>query len=70
MPPPPKVTRKFQLGQRRLAEVREKLAQQRAACPVFDTDLYRQHLESAYLTLCERERRAEPKGPLKVSAIR
>jgi hypothetical protein len=37
---------------------------------VFDTDLYRQHLESAYLTLCERERRAEPKGPLKVSAIR
>ena len=54
----------------RIAEVREKLAQQRAACPVFDTDLYRQHLESAYLTLCERERRGEPKGSLRVPAIR
>ncbi len=54
----------------RLAEVREKLVHQTSACPMFDTDLYRQHLESAYLALCARERRGEPKGGLRVPAIR
>jgi predicted O-linked N-acetylglucosamine transferase (SPINDLY family) len=42
-----------------LAEVRAKLAHQLATRPVFDTDLYRRHLESAFLTLCERQRRGE-----------
>ena len=37
---------------------------------MFDTDLYRQHLESAYLALYERERRGEPKGSFRVPAIR
>lgn len=54
----------------RLDEIRQKLVHQRAAGPMFDTDLYRQHLESAYLALYERERRGEPKGSFRVPAIR
>ena len=54
----------------RLAELHARLAHQRAACPTFDTDLYRNHLEAAYLALAERERRGEPKSPLTVTAIR
>ena len=42
-----------------LAELREKLAHQRATRPVFNTDLYRQHLESAYWALSDRQRRGE-----------
>jgi predicted O-linked N-acetylglucosamine transferase (SPINDLY family) len=54
----------------RLAALREKLAHQRVARPAFDTDLYRQHLESAYATLGERHRRGEPAASLRVAAIR
>jgi len=53
----------------RLAELRDKLAHQRATSPVFATDRYRRHLESAYLVLCERERRGEPKGGFAVPEI-
>ena len=42
-----------------LAKLRGKLAHQRATRPLFDTDLYRQHLESAYGVMCERQRRGE-----------
>jgi protein O-GlcNAc transferase len=42
-----------------LAELRARLAHQRAAGRTFDTDLYRRHLESAYLTLAERQRQGE-----------
>ena len=42
-----------------LAEVRAKLAHQRATRPLFDTDLYRQHLESAYAVMCECQRRGQ-----------
>lgn len=54
----------------RLAELRAKLAHQRATRPLFDTDLYRQHLESAYATLSERQRRGDLAASLSVSAKR
>jgi predicted O-linked N-acetylglucosamine transferase (SPINDLY family) len=53
----------------RLAELRGKLAQQRMTSPVFRTDLYRRHLESAYAALCEREWRGEPKTALTVPSL-
>lgn len=43
-----------------LAEMREKLALKGSQRPLFDTDLYRQHLERAYSAICERQRRGEP----------
>jgi protein O-GlcNAc transferase len=42
-----------------LAETRATLARRRGSSPLFDTDLYRRHLESAYITMCERQRRGE-----------
>jgi protein O-GlcNAc transferase len=53
-----------------LAELRAKLAHQRVTRPVFDTDRYRQHLESAYLTMSERQRRGEPPQSFGVADIR
>ncbi len=54
----------------RLAELRGKLAQQRATRPLFDTDLYRRHLESAYSTLHDRQRRGESPVTFSVSSLR
>jgi predicted O-linked N-acetylglucosamine transferase (SPINDLY family) len=53
-----------------MAELRIKLAHQRATRPVFDTDLYRRHLESAYLSLSSRQRRGEAPAALSVPPIR
>jgi protein O-GlcNAc transferase len=53
-----------------IAEVRAKLAHQRATRPLFDTDLYRQHLESAYIGMWERRRRGDPAVSFSVPAIR
>ncbi len=53
-----------------LAEVRAKLEHQRTSRPLFDTDLYRQHLESAYSTLCERQRRGESPEAFSVPQVR
>jgi predicted O-linked N-acetylglucosamine transferase (SPINDLY family) len=53
-----------------LAELRAKLAHQRVTCPVFGADLYRQHLESAYLTMSERLRRGESPQSFGVADIR
>jgi predicted O-linked N-acetylglucosamine transferase (SPINDLY family) len=52
------------------AEVRAKLAHQRATRPLFDTDLYRRHLESAYLSMSERRHRGDPTLSFSVPAIR
>ncbi|HMK86463.1 MAG TPA: tetratricopeptide repeat protein [Steroidobacteraceae bacterium] len=43
-----------------LAERRAKLAHQRLAGSPFDTDAYRRQLESAYLTIWERQQRGDP----------
>ena len=52
-----------------LAELRGKLAHQRATCPLFDTDLYRQHLEWAYLAMHQRQRRGESPANLSVPQV-
>jgi protein O-GlcNAc transferase len=44
----------------RLAAIREKLARNRTAAPLFDTDRYRKHIETAYQTMWERAQRGEP----------
>jgi predicted O-linked N-acetylglucosamine transferase (SPINDLY family) len=46
-----------------LAAVKARLAQNRAACPLFDTDSFRCHIEAAYTTMWERWQRGErPRG--------
>jgi predicted O-linked N-acetylglucosamine transferase (SPINDLY family) len=44
----------------RLRALRERLARNRATCPLFDTDRFRRHLEAAYLRMWERAGRGEP----------
>jgi predicted O-linked N-acetylglucosamine transferase (SPINDLY family) len=45
------------------AEIRAKIAEHKSTHPAFDTDLYRRHLETAYLLMSERRQRgAEPEG--------
>jgi predicted O-linked N-acetylglucosamine transferase (SPINDLY family) len=38
-----------------LAQIRATLAERKRACPVFDTDLYRRHLETAYRMIWEHQ---------------
>jgi predicted O-linked N-acetylglucosamine transferase (SPINDLY family) len=40
-----------------LADIRAKLARNRATFPLFDTDRFRRHIESAYVTMWERAQR-------------
>jgi protein O-GlcNAc transferase len=42
-----------------LGDFRRRLAQNRATCPLFDTDLFRRHIEAAYTTMWELQRRGE-----------
>jgi protein O-GlcNAc transferase len=46
--------------QNRLAAKRAKLARNRDACALFDTDCFRRHIESAYETMWERHQRGQP----------
>ena len=43
-----------------VAEIRSRLAHNRATHPLFDTDRFRRHIESAYVTMWERYQRGEP----------
>jgi protein O-GlcNAc transferase len=43
-----------------MRQLREKLARQRTAAPLFDTVGYTRDLESAYVAMWERHRRGEP----------
>ena len=54
----------------RLAGLRGRLAEQKRARPVMETDLYRRHLESAYLTMAERQRRGDAPQSFSVPALR
>ena len=38
---------------------RQRLEQDRASCPLFDTDRFRRHIEDAYTTMWELQRRGE-----------
>lgn len=44
----------------RLAGLRRRLASQRETCPLFDTDAYARHIESAFSTMHARANRGEP----------
>ena len=43
-----------------LAELRGRLARNRATAPLFDLERFRRHLEAAYLTMWETAQRGEP----------
>jgi protein O-GlcNAc transferase len=53
-----------------LAAIRAKLAQNRATAPLFDTDRYRRHIESAYETMWQRYQRGEPPAGFAVAPRR
>ncbi len=43
-----------------IIDLKEKLANNRLTCPLFDTDLFRRHIEAAYSTMIEIAKRGEP----------
>ena len=43
-----------------LADIKARLAQNRATYPLFNTDRFRRHIEAAYVTMWERGQRGEP----------
>jgi predicted O-linked N-acetylglucosamine transferase (SPINDLY family) len=51
-----------------LAEVRQKLANNRETCPLFDADRFRRHIEAAYTTMWETWQRGEPPRSFAVEA--
>jgi protein O-GlcNAc transferase len=53
----------------RLSSLRLRLQAQRMTCPLFDTDRFRRHIESAYVTMWESWRRGEPPRSFKVEPI-
>jgi predicted O-linked N-acetylglucosamine transferase (SPINDLY family) len=53
----------------RLADIRSKLAENRATHPLFDTDRFRRHIEAAYTTMWERQQKGEPPESFAVAAI-
>jgi predicted O-linked N-acetylglucosamine transferase (SPINDLY family) len=53
-----------------LADIRAKLARNRLTCPLFDTDRFRRHIESAFLTMWQRYQRGEPPAGFAVDPVR
>ena len=51
-----------------LKTIRDKLAQNRLTCPLFDTDRFRRHIETAYETMWDRWQRGEPPHGFSVPA--
>ena len=52
-----------------LAEIRERLARNRAVYPLFDTDRFRRHLEAAFAEMWERHARGEPPAAFAVPPL-
>jgi predicted O-linked N-acetylglucosamine transferase (SPINDLY family) len=52
-----------------LAHVRTRVARNRASRPLFDTDRFCKHLESAYLTMWQRHEQGEPPASFAVPAL-
>ena len=50
----------------RLSDLRERLAQNRLTCALFDTDRFRRNIEAAYLKMWDGWQRGVPAGPLSV----
>jgi predicted O-linked N-acetylglucosamine transferase (SPINDLY family) len=55
--------------QRLLAEVRHKLARNRDRFPLFDTDRFRRHVESAYQTMWDIHQRGEKPRAFEVAPV-
>lgn len=53
----------------RLRDIRARLAHNRGTCPLFATDRFRRHLESAYILLWERCRRQETPAAFSVLPV-
>ena len=53
----------------RLSALRAKLAQNRNCYPLFDTERFRRHIESAYITMWERYQRGEPPASFAVQPL-
>ena len=51
------------------AGIKSTLARNRATCPLFDTDRFRGHIESAYIMMWERFQRGEPAANLSVPGV-
>jgi predicted O-linked N-acetylglucosamine transferase (SPINDLY family) len=56
-------------GPAALAEIRAKLARNRSACPLFDTDRFRRHIEKAYIRMWERHQRGEPPASMVIQPL-
>jgi len=54
------LARKLATDRELLKSIRRKLRDNRASCPLFDTDRFRRHLEAAYERMYEISRRGEP----------
>jgi predicted O-linked N-acetylglucosamine transferase (SPINDLY family) len=52
-----------------LADIRSRLAQNRTSHPLFDTNRFRRHIESAYSTMWERYQRGEPPASFAVPPL-
>ena len=52
-----------------LSAIRARLARHRTTFPLFDTDRFRRHIESAYVTMLDRHQRGEPPAGFAVEAI-
>ena len=52
-----------------LSELRARLARNRTTHPLFDTDRFRRHIESAYVTMWERHQRGEAPESFAVEPI-
>jgi len=52
-----------------LAELRARLAENRTTYPLFDTDRFRRHIESAYVAMWQRYQRGEPPESFAVRAV-
>jgi protein O-GlcNAc transferase len=52
-----------------LSAIRTKLLRNRGTCPLFDTDRFRRHFESAYLAMWERHQRGERPESFSVQPI-
>jgi predicted O-linked N-acetylglucosamine transferase (SPINDLY family) len=49
--------------------IRSRLARNRSSCPLFDTDRFRRHIESAYATMHERAQRGERPASFDVAPV-
>jgi predicted O-linked N-acetylglucosamine transferase (SPINDLY family) len=43
----------------RLRELRERIERNRATAPLFDIERFRRHIEAAYVTMLDRQRRGD-----------